>query len=211
MRSEPGQREPTFTERARRTQLLACATSALADRGYGGATLADIARRAGVSKGVVSYHFAGKDDLLDQLVADFYARAGAAIGERVAAARNPADRVRGYLEANLAFVADRADEVRAVLEVVANRRDDDGALRFRPTGADPLVDHLAGLLSELPGVGHDGARARNLAVIVRAAIDAAAGRLLTDPGFDIADYTRDLVRLIETAGARHDRSHQRRR
>ncbi|OMH36883.1 TetR/AcrR family transcriptional regulator [Tersicoccus sp. Bi-70] len=199
MRSDATERQFTFIERARRAQILACATAALAERGYAGATLADIARRAGVSKGVVSYHFAGKDDLLDQLVADFYGRAGTSIAARVEAADTAADRVRGYLEANLAFVAEHADGVRAVLEIVANRRDADGALHFRPTGSDPLVDHLAGLLAELPGVGPKATHARNLAIVVRAAIDAAAGRLLTEPTFDPAAYTRDLVRLIETA------------
>ena len=52
---------PTFTETARRAQILACAIGAIAESGYGRASLAEIARRAGVSKGVVSYYFTSKD------------------------------------------------------------------------------------------------------------------------------------------------------
>jgi TetR/AcrR family fatty acid metabolism transcriptional regulator len=61
---------PTFTETARRAQILRCAIEAIAESGYGRASLAEIARRAGVSKGVVSYYFASKDELLAQVVAD---------------------------------------------------------------------------------------------------------------------------------------------
>lgn len=72
----------------------------MAEVGFQGASLAEIARRAGVSKGVVSYHFAGKEELLGQVLCDVYGRAGAAIAERIADETDPAAVVRGYLEAN---------------------------------------------------------------------------------------------------------------
>ncbi|WEL93058.1 helix-turn-helix domain containing protein, partial [Tsukamurella tyrosinosolvens] len=65
--NEPsGQR--SFIEEARRRQIIAAAAEVLADEGYGRATLARIARQAGISKGVISYHFDGKDDLMRQVV-----------------------------------------------------------------------------------------------------------------------------------------------
>jgi TetR/AcrR family transcriptional regulator, fatty acid metabolism regulator protein len=46
----------------------------IAELGYGQASLARIAERAGISKGVIGYHFAGKDDLLAAVVAEVLAR-----------------------------------------------------------------------------------------------------------------------------------------
>jgi AcrR family transcriptional regulator len=66
MRSETGthgQRNQTFIEAARRAQIVTAAIETIAGLGYGQASLARIAERAGTSKGVISYHFPGKDDL----------------------------------------------------------------------------------------------------------------------------------------------------
>src|SRR5579885_966269 len=69
MRSETGEREaPSFIESARRAQIVECAIDAIAALGYPRASLAQIARRARISKGVISYYFADKDELIRQVV-----------------------------------------------------------------------------------------------------------------------------------------------
>jgi AcrR family transcriptional regulator len=47
----------------RRTQILDAAQRLVAERGWAGTTFADICREAGVSNGVLTYHFRDKDDL----------------------------------------------------------------------------------------------------------------------------------------------------
>jgi AcrR family transcriptional regulator len=106
--------------RARRDQLVECAVQALCEVGFAGASIGEVARRAGVSKGVVTYHFRTKDDLLRQVVGSLYEHAGDRIAERVTAADSVMDALLGYIETNLAFVAERAEHVRAVTKVVAN-------------------------------------------------------------------------------------------
>ncbi|MCU1643125.1 MAG: TetR family transcriptional regulator [Nocardia sp.] len=44
----------------------------ISEVGYGNASLAKIVKHAGISKGVISYHFEGKDDLMTQLVIQLY-------------------------------------------------------------------------------------------------------------------------------------------
>ena len=191
---------PTFTETARRAQILACAIEAIAESGYGRASLAEIARRAGVSKGVVSYYFTSKDELLAQVVVDVYRRAGAAIAARTDAETDPSAVLTAYVEANLAFLGRHPTDIRAVTEIVMNLRAPNGAPRFAPSGADPVLAHLERLLrdGQETGVFRDF-DAHALAILVRGAIDTASGRLVTDPDFDLGTYTRELVSVVGLA------------
>ncbi len=63
-----GQSRPTFTEAARRTQIIECAIETLATLGYAQASLAHIAKRAGISKGVIVYYFSSKEELFEQVI-----------------------------------------------------------------------------------------------------------------------------------------------
>lgn len=191
---------PTFTEKARRAQILACAIEVIAESGYGQASLAKIARRAGVSKGVISYYFAGKEELLGHVLVDVYARAGAGIGIRLAPEDGPVAQLRGYLEANLDFLRDHLADIRAVVEIATNARRPDGALRFSPGDADPVLEHLVQLLRDGQTSGDfRDFDARSVALMIRGAIDTASGRLVTDPSFDLSRYTRELIILVELA------------
>lgn len=69
-----------------RRKLVAAARRVLAARGYEEASVADIAREAGVAHGTLYVHFDGKDAIVGELVADFNARLGAQIAEALAGA-----------------------------------------------------------------------------------------------------------------------------
>src|ERR1700723_4495535 len=73
----------TFTQTARRAQLVGCAVDALAEVGYQQTTVAEVARRAAVSKGVVTYYFPARDDLVWAVVAAVFASAGEHVGTRL--------------------------------------------------------------------------------------------------------------------------------
>lgn len=200
MRSKSSKKAPTFTESARRSQIISCAIETLSEVGYSGASLAEIARRAQVSKGVVLYYFDGKDDLLQHVVIDVYTRAGAAIETRLSTASTAGAKVTGYLEANLQFVRTHTADVRAVVEIVTNARRPDGGLKFAPEGEDPVLAHFEQLLRDGQASSEFGNfDAHNLAVIVRGAVDTASGRLIADPSFDLEAYTQELVTVVELA------------
>src|SRR5690348_3623387 len=75
MRSENGtgdQKQRSFIEEARRAQIVASAIEVIAELGFARASLAQIARHAGISKGVISYHFGSKDELMVEVVTRVY-------------------------------------------------------------------------------------------------------------------------------------------
>src|SRR5207302_1915297 len=89
-------------EEARRVQLVEVTIDSLAEVGYVGTTLAEIARRAGVSPGLVAHYFDDKDGLLE---ADFRTLArtlAARMRARLALARTPRGRVQAVIDTNLA-------------------------------------------------------------------------------------------------------------
>ena len=57
-----------MTAAERREQIVGVATAVFAERGYDGASIDEIARRAGVSAPVVYDHFASKQDLYERLL-----------------------------------------------------------------------------------------------------------------------------------------------
>jgi AcrR family transcriptional regulator len=70
---------------ARRAQIVQAAIETLAEVGYANASLSRIAVRLGISKGVISYHFAGKDDLIAEIVSQVLQRARADMQPRIEA------------------------------------------------------------------------------------------------------------------------------
>jgi TetR/AcrR family transcriptional repressor of bet genes len=86
----------------RRAQIVRGLMSAMAEHGYEGATIAKIARAAGLSPGLVHYHFETKANVLLALVATLTEGLADRVAERHGGATNPRDRLRGVLDA---FVA----------------------------------------------------------------------------------------------------------
>lgn len=190
---------------ARRDQLLDCTIQELCEVGFAGTSIGSVARRAKVSKGVVTYHFRSKDELLLEVVALLYERGGGQIAERVGAADASLDALLGYLDANLQFVAAHVEHVRAVIEIAANLRRPTGDLALHAAEADPVTAHLRRLIQRGLDSGDFAAiDAGVLATVIRSAIDAAAARLSLDDRFDVAAYGRELelvVRRVVDPGA----------
>ena len=69
-----------------RARIRAAAAERFGELGYGGAGIGDIARAAGVAHGTFYVHYASKDAVLDELLAEFNERLAATLRPVVAAA-----------------------------------------------------------------------------------------------------------------------------
>ena len=56
----------SLAKERRRTQLIEATVNCIARKGLGGMTLADVAREAGMSQGIVNLHFDSKNNLLNE-------------------------------------------------------------------------------------------------------------------------------------------------
>jgi AcrR family transcriptional regulator len=154
-----------------RALLLAAAADEFAEHGLD-ASVADIARRAGVGKGTVFRHFASKDDLLAAIVLDRIDRLVAA-GERLLCAADPGDGLLEFLtvaahqrqQLDLSFLhgagelsaeaAAAHDRLTGTIDALVERARAHGVLRADVTGTDVLLlmcapNHVAGYVRDAP-------------------------------------------------------------
>ena len=197
-RTTSGQK--SFIEQARREQIVDAAIDVLCESGFAAASLGAIAERIGVSKGVLSYHFVGKSELLQEVVARVLTEAAAYMTPRVAAATSYLDALRIYVTSNLEFIDAHRREILAFTEIVNG---------MPPGGSDPppyfeghqrAVENLTQLLEAGQAAGEFGQFSAPIAAVsLRASVDAISGLLRADPWMDVAAYGAELLGLYERA------------
>src|ERR1700734_4365657 len=89
-------------EESRRSQLVEVTIDSLAEVGFMGTTLAQIAGRAGVSPGLVAHYFGDKDGLLDAAFRSLARRVGDQVRGRLRTIATPRARIQAIIDANLA-------------------------------------------------------------------------------------------------------------
>jgi AcrR family transcriptional regulator len=200
MVEEPEQR--TFTEVARRRQIVGAAIDTIAEVGYSQASLARIAARLGISKGVISYHFAGKDDLMRQVLVDVVEAGRAYILPRVLAQQTGPAMLRAYIQSNLAFMREHRNYMVAVVEILRHGAFvTDGRRRADGPDFDVAARLLEQQLARLQAAGElrSDFNPAAMAVAVRATIDVVPHRLVVDPGFDIEQYANEVATAFDLA------------
>ena len=99
-------------------QLLEAAAITIAKKGLAQTSVQDIADAAGVSKGVVHYHFESKDDLIIQVLDHACARITARIRGVFELPGPPLERVRRAIAEMWALRAEGGPEIRVFIEVM---------------------------------------------------------------------------------------------
>jgi AcrR family transcriptional regulator len=191
--------ERTFIETARRAQIAAAAIDTIAELGYAGASFARIAERLGISRGLISYHFASKDDLMRQVVHEAAEEAKAYLRPRILAESTGTGMLRVYIESNLAFMRDHRNNVIAMIEIA---RSAEGRRNF--FGDTDVVNAVGALARGLSGFQTAGQFRPDfdphvMAIAIRAAIEAASPLLALDPEFDIDGYSHEIVTVFDLA------------
>ena len=199
----PEQAEPdrTFIETARRAQIADAAIDTIAEVGYARASLGRIAERAGISRGLISYHFAGKEELISEIVRRVIDESRAYMLPRITAEATGSGMLRAYIESNLVFIGEHRNLLIAIVEI-ARHRVAEGTARHLPAHEpDQAVRVLAELLARFQKAGdlRSDFDPRAVAIALRAAIDAAPARLSADPQFDVDVYAQNVIQLFDLA------------
>ena len=181
------------TRQVRRQQLIDATLETIAKRGFADTTLADVAAGAGLSQGIVNFHFRTKEELLVETLRDLNEEYGATWRRALeAAGPDPANRLWAILAADF-------DPAICSRKKIAVWHAFYGEAKARPTYQkicgdrdDERWDVMTGLIETLIAQGgYEGLEARALAQILTAMTD----------GFWL-DYHLSPSRIDRAAGCR---------
>ncbi|WAS91753.1 TetR/AcrR family transcriptional regulator [Nannocystis punicea] len=191
----------SFVEEARRAQIVQCTIEIIASLGYAQASLASIAERAGISKGVISYHFAGKDELIAQVYTSVMTKVAGKVLATVEAQPRAAGKLRAYIEGSIAFIADHGQEAVALLEIWNGLRTHTGQQVLDARTYEPGLEFLQAIFRQGQADGEFRRfTPRAMAVAVRSVIDGVLIQRATyGAAVDLAEASREAVALFEAA------------
>lgn len=202
MRSTPGQRG-TFTEDARRAQIVDCAIEVIAELGYGATSIRKIADRVGVAMSVVLYHFGNKDDLVAAVVERGYRTLLEVMVPAVDAEGSPVGKVHAFIRTYVDYMAANRTLLLAVSEIGSNFRSREG-LRLDQV---PLNADIQAALAQVDlgalvgGLGRReklaGVPVTSIAIALRGAVDGSVAQLMRDPDFDATAYGEDVAKMFD--------------
>ncbi len=187
-----GQRRPSFIEEKRRTQIVDIAIETIATQGFSQASLAEIAKKAGISKGVISYHFDGKEELVEEILRSLMRKPADFVKERVSRAAAAAEKLRAYVEANFDFM--KANRVGYVALVDLWGQRDSGRNSLNADAYEPSRHYLAHILEEGQRRGEMRAfPVMPTASLIQGAIDGVMLQWVLDEKAIDLDVARDEV------------------
>lgn len=184
-----------MSREARREVIETVATEVFAERGYAGASIDEIARRAGVSAPVIYDHFASKRELHERLLERTRDELLAMWTRALAGTESPAVRIPRSIEAWAAYVEEHPFAAR---------------MYFRESSGDPQVeaDHrrihdqaraaLAGIVGGLPGAEAYGGSLEMAAEIMRSGLTGLAVWWSRHPEVPRAEIVRIATAVLWT-------------
>jgi TetR/AcrR family transcriptional regulator len=167
---------PTFVEQARRRQIVEGTIDLVAAEGLAAASLSAIAKRVGLSKAAVLYHFSSKDEVLAETVAHVLGALVAEVGGAVDAAHpDPRAMLLAYVRGFRTHLRAHRTHVRLLVEAGAAAPNDPS--RWQNVAAIIGAGQESGTFGE--------GDTRTLAVLVNGALDGLVGEWLRDETYDL--------------------------
>lgn len=186
----------SITATARRAQIVAAAIETIAELGYQQASFARIAERAGLSSTrLISYHFAGKDELIRQIVAEVVAEMRAFMAERMLATTSARDALATYITANADFVALHRQKMTAFLAIFLG-----GGFSYDAGSELVTVSPVEQILTK----GQNDGEFRDfdttvMATLIQRSVEGLPFLLTSHPDLDPTAYAREVVTTFDLA------------
>lgn len=198
--NRPGDQKRSFIEDARRGQIVAATIETIAEIGYAKASFVQIARRAGISPGLITYHFAKREELMKQVMLTVHDSMDHALTARTEGSDSYRGALRGLIEGFVHYCAEHPAELIAIAQIASAAGDAESARTW-------AGDQNASTLTELEDMFREGQEAgefrefapRVMAVSVLAAMEATPAELWARPDTDVAQYATELADLFELA------------
>lgn len=187
----------SFIAEARREQIIKAAIEALGEIGYVSVSLSKIAKKASISTGLISYHFSGKEDLMNHTLMYLTQQEWSFISTKVEQKRTPVEKLIAFIEASLAYqVTNRMNNI-ALVEIVFNARTPDHVPYYliEENEEDLLSDLLQEILREGQETGaFSDINPRVLATVIKGAISESM--LSPNQIANVEENSEEMIRAM---------------
>ncbi|GLO64447.1 TetR/AcrR family transcriptional regulator [Oceanobacillus kimchii] len=184
---------------ARKEQIIKAAIEVLTEIGYIKTSLSKIAKKAQISTGLISYHFSGKDDLMNNTLAFLVQEERAFIKDKVDNKQTYMEKLLAFIEASLVHQVIYRANTTALLEIVFNARTPDNIPYYLvKTDAD---DELHELLKEILHKGQELKEfgdfdSQVMATMIRGSISGSVSLPQYEIELDLEDYSEKVMENI---------------
>lgn len=136
-------------EPVRREQLIKATIESVAELGLQGTTINSISKKAGLSSGIISHYFGGKQGLIEATVRYLLSSLKVELMAKVNSETPPEQRLMYIVEANFALVQQRKDTTRTWLSFWAQSMHDPELHRLQNVNSKRLYSNLASSFRQL--------------------------------------------------------------
>lgn len=189
----------------RREQIVRGLMQAMAEHGYAGATIPKIAKAAGLTPGLIHYHFKSKGEILLALIASLKRGLERRVSARVDERRTAEERLRAYLDALVSTGPDADPKAVAAWVVVSAE-----ALRSEEVNdawrvaVEDILGELAHCVKQALDVPEDDEDVEYVAITLFASVQgayqlAAAAPDLIPPGSYASSLWTMALALLDKA------------
>ncbi len=199
MATSRAQKKPTLIEEVRRRQIVDTAIRTIATRGFANTTLNDIAEEAGVSTGVITYHFRNKDDLIEESIKKLFEAPNEYVIGRVNERGSYSDKLRTYIESTIRFMMDNRDHSVALIYSFSSISSQEERQRVIARHHAKIRKFLAKILQGGQEAGEFGKfDAALLAQVIFGGLEGLLTQWVLDPSaMDLERSSRELISMVE--------------
>lgn len=192
----------SFIEQARRAQIVAAATTVIAEKGFTNASFARIAAHARISPGLISYHFRNKAELIDAVTDHVIGALETTVTEHISGTSTYRETLVRLVIAEVDFFTTHPEEVAALSSIRSESR-------VAATGQPVVLAQRERAVLQIERLLRDGRQAgefdvaepRIVAVSLLGALEAVPGELAAGAESDSRGYGQTLAALtLQLAG-----------
>lgn len=187
----------SFIAEARREQIIKAAIDVLGEIGYVNVSLSKIAKKANISTGLISYHFSGKEDLMNHTLLYLSQQEWLYISGKVEQKRTPTEKLIAFIESSLAYqVTNRINNI-ALIEIVFNARTPDHVPYYMIE--DDEENLISGLLQEILHKGQESKAFSDInPQVTSTVIKGAISESMLSPNqiVNLEVYREELIKMI---------------
>jgi len=188
----------SFIEEARRKQIVESALRTIAEKGYSKTSFAEIAKELGITKGLIAYHFEGKQDLFLSIIDAIIDGQARHIADRLEGKAGAVDRLRAYIEASFEYIVENRAKAVALVDLWGSFNSAAEKRAFNARAYGPCSNILHGIFEQ--GQRDGVFRVFNpgtMTHVLQGAIDGVMLQFVFNPdGIDMDDCALGTLELI---------------